>query len=261
VARPQDTDVDDEVGDVGEAGPGDSDSLTLPPTPLPPPPPPPTAPEPEAVAAIGEEEAARRAKGLAAEFFRFGDAAETQLSVRVRLSAAHRALPRTEAADPSSDRTPHVGHSAACDVRRLREQDLAAGKADMALLVDCFYRQAYEDRQLRTAEERQKKLTVRAARPAPAVMGKQRAAGGADAGRARAQALLLCVSGMDEAVFPRDALERGLVTMLNSLASFCIDAPQAPKLVRPGPRRGARRAGAPAAGAPLSAAPLGRWAR
>jgi hypothetical protein len=44
VARPQDTDVDDEVGDVGEAGPGDSDSLTLPPTPLPPPPPPPPPP-------------------------------------------------------------------------------------------------------------------------------------------------------------------------------------------------------------------------
>ena len=54
------------------------------PTPLPPPPPPPAAPELEAVAEIGEEEAARRAKGLAAEFFRFGDAGETQLSMRVR---------------------------------------------------------------------------------------------------------------------------------------------------------------------------------
>ena len=47
------------------------------------------------------------------------------------------------------------------------------------------------------------------------------------------QALLKCVSGEGEDVFPLAALERGLVIILNSLASFCIDAPQAPKLVRP----------------------------
>ncbi len=47
------------------------------------------------------------------------------------------------------------------------------------------------------------------------------------------QALLKCVSGVGEDVFPLAALERGLVIILNSLASFCIDAPQAPKLVRP----------------------------
>lgn len=47
------------------------------------------------------------------------------------------------------------------------------------------------------------------------------------------QALLKCVSGVGEDVFPLTALERGLVIILNSLASFCIDAPQAPKLVRP----------------------------
>lgn len=47
------------------------------------------------------------------------------------------------------------------------------------------------------------------------------------------QALLKCVVGLGEDVFPLAALERGLVTIVNSLASFCIDAPQAPKLVSP----------------------------
>lgn len=46
------------------------------------------------------------------------------------------------------------------------------------------------------------------------------------------QALLKCAVGVEEAVFPPEALERGLVSILNSLANFSVDAPQAPKLVR-----------------------------
>ena len=46
------------------------------------------------------------------------------------------------------------------------------------------------------------------------------------------QALLKCAVGVEEDVFPPEALERGLVSILNSLANFSVDAPQAPKLVR-----------------------------
>lgn len=46
------------------------------------------------------------------------------------------------------------------------------------------------------------------------------------------QALLKCAIGVEEDVFPPEALERGLVSILNSLANFSVDAPQAPKLVR-----------------------------
>lgn len=55
------------------------------PAPPPPPPPAPAAPEPEPVAAMSEEETARRAKGLAAEFFNNGDAEEIRISIRVSI--------------------------------------------------------------------------------------------------------------------------------------------------------------------------------
>ena len=42
----------------------------------------------------------------------------------------------------------------------MREQDLAAAKADMALLVDGFYKQAYEERRLKDLKDRAQKLTA-----------------------------------------------------------------------------------------------------
>ncbi|KAK9839712.1 hypothetical protein WJX81_007820 [Elliptochloris bilobata] len=111
--------------------------------PLPPPPPPPVpaAPEPEPVAALSGEETERRAKGLAAEFFNNGDESEIQISIR----------------------------------------ELAAAKADMALLVDCFYKQAYEERRLRDVRDRAHKLT--APKLAGAVIGALVAAGKLDLAR------------------------------------------------------------------------------
>lgn len=47
--------------------------------------------------------------------------------------------------------------------RRVVMQDLAAAKADMALLVDGFYKQAYEERRLKDLSDRAQKLTVRTA--------------------------------------------------------------------------------------------------
>ena len=46
----------------------------------------------------------------------------------------------------------------------VREQDLASAKADMALLVDGFYKQAYEERRLKDLQDRAQKLTVRPTR-------------------------------------------------------------------------------------------------
>ena len=137
----------------------------------------------------------------------------------------------------------------------------------MALLVDAFYKQAYEERRLKDLKDRAEKLTARPSAivprsllccsfletagdgpycclagdalamcnlHSPTVTPLLMASDARDGLSlcADAQALLKCASGVEEEVFPPEALERGIASVLNSLANFSVDAPQAPKLVR-----------------------------
>ena len=137
----------------------------------------------------------------------------------------------------------------------------------MALLVDGFYKQGYEERRLKDLKDRAQKLTARTSTCVPcssamlplsvSVEGHLRCGGGLASNAVAActvrsletvllpfgkwrmhdcgvvvQALLKCAIGVEEDVFPPVALERGWVCILNSLANFSVDAPQAPKLVR-----------------------------